>query len=463
MKKKFILFPLSFVMIASLTACDGRANASTSKTDDDSSLASVDITVDENIKADLTILVPGSSQQEQSMVKKAFDDGFALNFPNVNLKFSFVSIGSYETTVRQQAMSNSLPDIVWTNSPEYLFLSKNQIAEPLNAYMAASAENGDWDMKDYKESFFNMGSINSKYYVMPRSADTVVCFFNRTLLKNANIDISKIKNGWTWSDFKEVCQAWRNYQDGRGNTVENGFYCCDPYMTSWNSVSYPMLKSFGGSVIGDDGKVSIDNNGTRAFVNEYRDIVSKGYVVAPGTQAGSSFESGQTPFVFQSASFSHYADGIAAIANDDLDVVTMPLINDNNTPFIGAGIAGYTINTKSKNKALAWAFLRYLLTKEGQELMAKGGLNVPPIRNDMDDFTKEEWGKGYTDKNLSAYTLYPEYKTTDDFLSKADVSKMANLNLAYQDFVSAAGSGKKSVDTVISEAVEDLTDALNSK
>ena len=442
----------------------GGGNNDSSKQDtsaESSTVKDLDVSVDSSVEETLRILVPSGNQEETTMIEKAAE-AFSVYYPNVTIKTEFVTIGSYETMVRQQMMAGSLPDIVWTNSPEYLFLIKNEIAESLDPYIEASTKAGEFNISDYKTDFFDMGSLNDTHYVIPRSADTVVCFYNEKLLKDAGIDASCIKNGWNWDEFKSICQQWRTYQDGKGNTAAKGFYCCDPYLTGWNSVSYPFLRSYGGDVVGADGKCAIDCDGTRAMINEIRDITDKGYIVRVGVDSGSSFETGSVPFCFQSAAFSHYDDRASLKGN--INVVSMPLVNANSSPRIGAGIAGYSINAKIKTqekKNLAWQFLRFILTKEGQEAMADGGLNVPPIRHDMDDFTKEKWGEGYEDRNLSAYTWGDEYKITDEFLSRADVSKMNRLNLAFTDFITNASNGRKTVDEVISTAVKAIEKALN--
>ena len=84
-----------------------------------------------------------------------------------------------------------------------------------------------------------------------------------------------------------------------------------------------------------------------------------------------------------------------------LDLVTFPLIGvgeegakDYSKAKIGAGIAGYCISRTSSNKSLAWAFLRYLLSKGGQQEMALNGLNLASIRKDLTDPKTANWGKG---------------------------------------------------------------------
>lgn len=444
---------------ASLAGCnveDPYANQSGKNSNTPVSIADVDVDVPSDITAELHILIPSGNDNETSMIRTAWDEGFSLLYPNATLKLEYTSVSSYETTVRNMAMSGKLADIVWTNSPEYLYLIKNDIAEPLDGYISAETKANHWNWADYRKAYFDMGSLNDIHYVVPRSADSVVCFYNKKLLQDANIDMSKIKDGWTWDDFKSVCESWMEYLRSQGKA--DGNYACDMYLTGWGSVGYPMLRSYGADVLNEKGEVVIDSQGTRGMINEIRDITDKGYIVRAGVTSGSSFEFGTTPFCFQSAAISHY--DTKANIHGNVDLVTLPLIEANNTPKIGAGIAGYTINKKSSNKAIAWKFLQYLVSKEGQNYMAEGGLNLAPIRSDMDDYTQEKWGEGYTDKNLSAYLKNDEYKITEEYLSRADIKYMSRLQLAFQDFLVDASQARKSVDVVVSNAVSNFKSAM---
>ena len=208
--KKIVPFAL-FAATALLASCGQDPYApgqSEDASDQPTSIPTIDVSVDPSIDDTVSITVPSGNPEETTMIEKAAEN-FALKFPNVKIKIEYISIGSYETTVRQRSMSGTLSDIVWTNSPEFLFLIKNDIAEPLDAYFNASTEAGEFSINDYKTRFFDMGSLKGTHYVVPRSADTVVCFSNEELISNAGIDMSSIQNGWTWDQFKGVCSEWR--------------------------------------------------------------------------------------------------------------------------------------------------------------------------------------------------------------------------------------------------------------
>ena len=154
---------------------------------------------------------------------------------------------------------------------------------------------------------------------------------------------------------------------------------------------------------------------------------NKKYIVADNTTPGSSFETGTAPFLFQSASVSLFAERRELKGN--MDIVSFPLIMNHNTPKIGSGIAilkvGAATESEMKEKTAAWKFLAKMLSKEGQNAMARGGLNLPSIRKDLQDYTSNDvaWGGKYKDLNLSAYTYGGEYKVKNLWvMPSADVT-----------------------------------------
>lgn len=416
------------------------------------------VSIDKNIKEKISILIPSGNQNETTMIDSAIK-GFNLIYPNVTVEENYVQVGNYESTVRNLYMADALPDIVWTNSPEFYYLKSLGLIDPLNNYLSASEKAGDFNFKnDFKTKFFEMGAQDGLYYVIPRSADTVVTFYNKKILTDAHIDISTIKEGWSWEDFTAICAKWRAYMDQAGHTDD--YFCCD-FNFTWSSVTYPLIRSYGGEVIDSTGSAALKSDGTKQALTMMRDLVDKRYSVGNGVTSGSSFETATCPFIFQSAAISHY-DSMRALKGN-IDLVSFPKVNGTNFK-IGAGIAGYSLTSKAKNKALSWAFLNYLISHDGQEALAAGGLNLPSIRNDLADYSASVWGKGYTDRNLQAYLDFDENKIADEYLGRISPSAMADVELAYSDVIGNTLSGKatrKTIDQVITLGQSDIQSAID--
>jgi multiple sugar transport system substrate-binding protein len=304
-----------------------------------------------------------------------------------------------------------------------------------------------------------MGSKDGKVYVIPRSCDSVVTFINTDILAAAGVDLdpetTKVKNGWTWDDFMDVCAQVRTYMDANGMRND---YVFDANLTSWLSVCYPLLASYGAEVIDEDGNNTINSANTKACLEMVRELVNKRYINDSTVSTTGSFDNGRSAMLFQSASISLYAEKRAL--KDKVDLVSFPLVMENNTPKIGAGVAGYAINSKSKNKEVAWAFLTYLLSYQGQQNMANNGLNLASIRKDLSDPSTANWGLKYADLNLAAYTYGSEYKLATDFFVRTDLSAKAGIQQALKQLFTSASNASKDLDAIIKTAEADIDDAM---
>lgn len=220
-----------------------------------------------------------------------------------------------------------------------------------------------------------------------------------------------------------------------------------------------MLVSYGADVLDGNGNVVLNSEATQRCLAMVRDMVEKRYICDSTNSSGSSFESGTSAMLFQSASVSLFAN--RKTLKGKMDIVSFPLIEDNSTPKIGSGIAGYCINKNSKYKDLCWQFLTYMLSYEGQQRMGENGLNLASIRKDLSDYTTANWGKGYETLNLSAYLYGSEYKLDSKFLSRAPIAAKPDITTALTDLFTNASNRSKDLAACLESAIEDLNDALD--
>ena len=71
---------------------------------------------------------------------------------------------------------------------------------------------------------------------------------NISLLKEAGVDMTKVKNGWTWEEFLDVCETVRTHFDNTGRSSQ---YVLDSYV-NWEAVMYPIFCSFGAEIFDDE-------------------------------------------------------------------------------------------------------------------------------------------------------------------------------------------------------------------
>ena len=464
--KKFICLILSVLLAVAAVGCKSRRRPQVS---DD---YEVNLHPDANVSATLRVATTNFDGE-----KKIISDIGALlkkKYPNVKVKIEPFS-GAISTQYASWYNAGDVPDILINNTFDMFTLSDKGILLNLDPYLDAEKKDAesDFDINDYYEAYFKMGQdkFDGAQYMIPRSADRVVCHYNKAIFEAAGVDMTKVRNGWTWDDMLAACAKLRTWLDANGMS---GVYCLEPNLTSWLSTSVPMLATFGNDVISESGKNVIAEAGTAETLNLLREMVEKRYIPDSQTTVGSGFEQGSCAMYFQSMAISQLAnkkvfwkDG--KFDAGKLDLVTFPLIGvgeegakDYSKAKIGAGIAGYCISRTSSNKSLAWAFLRYLLSKGGQQEMALNGLNLASIRKDLTDPKTANWGKGYDALNLEAYTWGSEYKMSPEFFQYTKIGAKKGIDTAIKELFVDGTNMKVTVDKAISNCKNAIDVAISS-
>lgn len=400
--KKILSFALTLLLALGVaTGCGAPTGDSGSKPSE------VNLHPDENVTATLRVAVENYTAEKK--IISEIGEILTAKYPNVTVKIETISGGissQYATWFRNK----NVPDILVNNSFDMFTLSDKGLLSDLTPYLDAEAADPEstFDINDYYESYIKMGQANfdGEQYMIPRSADRVVCHYNKAIFKAAGVDMSLVRNGWTWDDFMTVCATLRKYYDSQDSM--KAYTLVDPYFT-WEAVYNPIFESYGVEYYDENGEVALESAATENALKFIKSIIDNKYASRPSVeQAGMAGNKGCMLFHSQAASLMatelsvYYPD--AEKVSDYYDVVTMPVIPGHEK--IGCGAAGYSVYDGSENKDLAWQFLKILLSKEGQNIMADSGSNYVPVRKDMADYTNPEnhWGKGYEDLNLSAYT-----------------------------------------------------------
>lgn len=424
----------------------------------------VDFNLPVTTTAEIKVLIPDNDVERKIM--DALIAGFNEKYPLIKITKNFLTITNYNSTIVRQASAEVLPEIIWTNSSNYYFLISNGVALNLDTFTEEAEKAGVFDYDaDFSEDFRTMGLLSGVRYAVPRTVDSVVTFYNTEILADAKVDMTKIKNGWTWDDLMDVCETLRKYYDAQGKT---NYYPIAPNLT-WESVAWPIIKSLGGELINENGEFALTEEMSNQVVAFVKKMVEKRYIPDKNADAA-NFESGTGALLFQSASVDKYEN--MASTKGKFNVVSFPLINGENSA-IGNGFAGYAINkqvVKDQNKLnAACAFMAYLMSYDGQQVLTDsesengGGLANPSIRNDLSVLNKDaNWHKTYSSYlNLEAYTYGAQYKISQEFLANVKAEFTSDIVNALNTYV-----GDYAIRKSASEAYQalkgDIEEAFNS-
>lgn len=457
--KKFFAGLLTMVMVAGFSVgCGPKINE---KPVDD---YEVNLNIDKNIKATLSIMVPSGDGGLEEKYITALEPGFKELFPNVKIELDFrdISDDSYAASVNAAIASGNPPDLFYTNTGFYYYLiSKNCIVN-LEPYYKAAKEAGTLDLeKDYYTSFFSMSEYEGRRYVVPRSMDSVVTFYNTEILSAAGVDVKndeRLNNNFTWENFTSLLEQVNAYLlSDAGKKAYPNAYALDPCF-EWEAVYNAIMQSYGVNIFDEQGNISVRSEETEKMATMINTLAKKGRTVKPYT-SGFNFKSGNCAFFFSSYGPAKMNEELAV--KGKFDAVPFPLIGENGK--IGCGFAGWGIssNSKAAQRDLAWQFLNYMISREGQLALINGGLATPSIRIDLAE--EKQWSKGFETLNLDAWLVSETHKVCTDYFIKFDSSKTFNIQKAVQEFMLNISDSYKnnSVDYFVRQCEDALKEAID--
>lgn len=422
----------------------------------------VNLNVDKNTETTLRILVPNNDGGKEKAYIEALIPGFNELFPNVTITFDqrTVSDQKYAESIANAVASDNVPDLFYTNTLFYYYLvSKNTLAD-LNPYYEASEEAGVFDLDaDFYSAFLNMSAYEDGRYVVPRSADSVVVVYNTEIFQKAGIDPDtdpRMTNNWTWDDFVSIAQDLATYFKGAGNKEYGDCYAFQPSL-EWEAVMTTFMESYGSKAFDANGNVAFDSTETEEMATMLRGLYEAGktmcYYGAPAT-----FTNGAVAMDFTSGGPTTF-DAYPEIAGK-FDFMPMPLIGDNAK--IACGFAGWGISAATPvgaKRDIAWQFLNYMISAEGQMALINAGQSTPSIR--MDYGEQKTWADTkYQHLNLDAFLAHEDKKVSSKFFLGHDPSCTFDIYTALQDFMQSLTTSTKSVATLIDICADDLAEAI---
>lgn len=440
----------------------------------------VNIDVDRNTEATLRILVPSTDGGQEEMYIKALEPGFKEMFPNVTIEYDrrAISDDKYVESISSAIASGEVPDLFYANTVFYYYLVSQNCIISLEPYYAAEADRynttgGQEGLNldaDYYTSFFDMSKYEGNRYVVPRSMDSVVTYYNTEFLQAAGISLSDERlvsteeNPFTWDDLVSLCKDVNDFivsEEGRQAGYGSAYALQADF--DWEAVFNALMESYGSQAFDENGNVAIDSPQTTEMANMLRDLCNyNGGRIVRSNTSGSSFTNGMTAFHFSSQGPSRM--GLNEEIKESFNAVPFPLIGEN--PKIGCGFAGWGISSTSDDttRDIAWQFLKYMISREGQMALINAGLATPSIRIDLAE--EKQWSKGYEDLNLDAWLQWEEYKVSSKFFVNQDPSATFDILSALQTFMrnlvdpTLTGTSVKSVEMCIATAKEDLSEAV---
>lgn len=307
------------------------------------------------------------------------------------------------------------------NPPDVMYMwdfpTYHQSLEPLDDY---ASKDKDLNIDDFYQGLFNYGKIDNKLYGIPAGFTTRVVYYNKKMFDEAGIAYPA--DGWTWSEFQEIAQKLTDKskkQYGFGVRAENDTYDLQGFV--WSN---------GGSFISEDGTTIegyMNSKETAEAIQMLGDMLKNGSAVLTG---GKGQQSGED--IFKAGKIAMWESGIWPLesfrdAGIDVGTVEMPAFPGKPLKGVLAESA-LSIAKDSKNKDLAWEFIKYYVSDEAikmrvADLPVRVSV-VNELKKDQDPLYKPYYTMLERSDNTPAFLLNPKWNEVNRQLSAAVESIM---------------------------------------
>lgn len=339
-----ILLVLIASLIFSVIKSKSRSTSSSS-----SSSKSTSTTSGASTTTEVTTVTYWGLWEDSQILKEVISD-FESKNPSIKIDYRKQSYKDYRERLQQAIDSGNGPDIFRYHVDWVPMLSADLAALPSTVMSTA----------DYKQTFYpsayNNLQVGGQIVGIPLMYDGLALFYNKEMLKTANVDVPK-----TWSELRTAA----NKLTVPANTNER----------SNDNITRA------GLAIGNAGNVDnfsdilalliIQNGGNPANVNTqyvkdaltfYTNFVKEDKVwsdrLANSTVA---FAQGDVAMILAPSWRAHDIKNLNP--NLDFAVARVPQLDSNN-PVAWSTFWAEGVSSKSKNKDAAWTFLKYLATPE---------------------------------------------------------------------------------------------------
>jgi multiple sugar transport system permease protein len=321
-------------------------------------------------------------------MKRSFED----DNPGIRLK---IIKNVQEEKILTMIAGGVAPDIIELPGEKFL------------AYLMAGAmyDITDWVKRDSDELELNdvypitmqPFAFEKHLYGLPYSICPFVMFYNKDLFQKYNVPFPD--ETWTWQDMRKAAIRLTHDVDRDGVIDEFGLA-----MNLWTDPLYSIIFQNGGKILSDDGKsVAFDDPRTIEAVQFVYDLIHKDLVVQTTfnrSKSRAQFKDGKVAMLCPGGIF--WLPEFRFYENLDFDIAPLPA-----GPKGRAATTvpiGYTIYSKTKYPEEAYKFLKYLISRKGQEILAKSGLFISCRKsiNHSDAFLKPH------DPNTEKEYKYPK-------------------------------------------------------
>lgn len=286
----------------------------------------------------------------------------------------------YEATLATNGLQNGHWDIAHLNTDWILDAVKSKSVENLNSFITQNPpENFP---EGWHTSLLQLQQIENGIYGLPFHDGPECLIYRKDLFENTNEKTNfKIRYQYelqppkSWGEFVDIAEFFNR-------PLENLYGCVFANYPDGHNMVFDFclqLWTRGGSLQNTNKNININQTAAIEALDFYRTIVNNTNAVHPkskefgSVEAGMAFAKGEAALAINWFGFASMCEVIEeSKIKGKVDIAELPFALNHQTASLNVYWL-YTIGTGSKNKKLAYDFLRYATSAKSDKLLTKEG------------------------------------------------------------------------------------------
>jgi multiple sugar transport system substrate-binding protein len=399
-----------------------------------------------NLTGTITVSYPDEAGKKPPYVQAAADQVTKANpSAKITVDLQKIADGDYYTKLLLGLQSGSGPDVTHLGGDSIGEMVDAGYLAPLDDYLAT------WDdWKNYPDAVKQGVTYKGKVYGIPYGLDTRFLYYRKDVFQKAGLDPN-----WQPKNVQDILDTAKTVQSKVPDVIPYALYAGKAGDTGTASHGFvPLLWAYGGDLQDKSGKWIGDSQALRKTFTYYQQAYTQTKLVPsevltspkPWTAMREKEGNGGLALLFEGGwVYGGWADKDAAAAKQNIGYVLFPTESSGPSFTVGGPGTVWMITNGSKNKDLAWEFIK---TWNNKDTVAK--LNIedphPVARTDSADVAEFKANQFLVDSTKS--------------LEKARFTPLdaawGKVITAIQSATERAATGEGTPDDIVKRYADDL-------
>lgn len=316
--------------------------------------------------AKLKLWIYGECDPE-SCLEQELVDGFEEENPDVSIEIISQPPDNYFAALQSASVTGSGPDLAFLWPGAYLDPFKKYLVDA-NEFVSEELIRESSGTAYFSEKNDNTGHV----YGIPTANQYYIGFYNKRIFKENGLNPPQ-----TWDELKEVSQTLKDAGVLPIISGATGGSAQFQPLTEWAFLAATFKPSEWSDLY--DGTMPYDNPELRHQLDEWASLYTAGYMNEDAFNApdvDDRFANGEAAMWFNGGSWMipDFVDQLG----EDVGVFQTPYLDESRPLSVVTAGTGYGVTTYSEHQKEAGAFLEFVLSDAGQQIIADNG--QPPTR-----------------------------------------------------------------------------------